>query len=91
MDEFIMLFLFQTTGGPGAIRAGGGGTIPINDIRGTLSLSKDNSTPGPLNDRFYVNDSSSQKFIFFFFQVWKEWHTQNKKSLHVANLQQSTD
>ena len=45
MGEFIMLFLFQTTGGPGAIRAGGGGTIPINDIRGTLSLSKDNSTP----------------------------------------------
>ena len=45
MGEFIMLFLFQTTGGPGAIRAGGGGTIPINDIRGTLSLLKDNSSP----------------------------------------------
>jgi len=34
-----MMSVKQTTGGPGAIRAGGGGTIPINDIRGLEGMA----------------------------------------------------
>lgn len=43
MNLYYIIFSFQTIGGAGQISTANGGTIPINDIRGTL-LAKTNQS-----------------------------------------------
>ena len=48
MIVYFIIILFQTIGGAGQISTANGGTIPINDIRGTL-LAKVNQSKKPLS------------------------------------------
>ena len=43
MNLYFIILSFQTIGGAGQISTANGGTIPINDIRGTL-LAKTNQS-----------------------------------------------
>ena len=50
MIVYFTIISFQTIGGAGQISTANGGTIPINDIRGTL-LAKVNQSKKLLNPK----------------------------------------
>ena len=69
MNVNFIIISFQTIGGAGQISTANGGTIPINDIRGTLLAKVNKSNKNFLSiNRSYIsrkNDHFNKKKLLF--------------------------